>query len=77
MKGSSPLARGLPLGTSVLICDRGIIPARAGFTPSASRMSPSTGDHPRSRGVYYFADSNLQMAKGSSPLARGLLHCFT
>ena len=32
--GSSPLARGLPEMEIVLLRDGGIIPARAGFTPS-------------------------------------------
>ena len=50
--GSSPLARGLPIQA---VADRprgGIIPARAGFTPSASLRRSTARDHPRSRGVY-------------------------
>ena len=52
VQGSSPLARGLRDGVGHRRRQRGIIPARAGFTSlSPSRSSPS-GDHPRSRGVY-------------------------
>ena len=71
--GSSPLARGLPLCQSTPITSSGIIPARAGFTtptPSA-RCRPT--DHPRSRGVYVAVADATVVAKGSSPLARGLL----
>ena len=71
--GSSPLARGLPHSSQTFKDIFGIIPARAGSTDQAIIDSMDHQDHPRSRGVYYFADSNLQMAKGSSPLARGLL----
>ena len=50
--GSSPLARGLPAGPHPSAGRRGIIPARAGFTPSGRRGPIRPGDHPRSRGVY-------------------------
>ena len=50
--GSSPLARGLPIPLTVECGRGGIIPARAGFTGSSGRRSPSCRDHPRSRGVY-------------------------
>ena len=50
--GSSPLARGLPAGGLGDEAAPGIIPARAGFTPTATRAPPCTADHPRSRGVY-------------------------
>ena len=72
-EGSSPLARGLRR------CDpghrgrQGIIPARAGFTPTARTRSTASADHPRSRGGYRWVfDSSFAVA-GSSPLARGLL----
>ena len=51
-EGSSPLARGLPLDLDPEARDTGIIPARAGFTQGLDRLEASTGDHPRSRGVY-------------------------
>ena len=70
--GSSPLARGLrrphgPTGT-----DRGIIPARAGFTADDRGRSELPADHPRSRGVYGLSYPLPFTRPGSSPLARGL-----
>ena len=71
--GSSPLARGLqPVGLRVADAV-GIIPARAGSTTVDPKEVPAEKDHPRSRGVYYVADINDDLALGSSPLARGLL----
>ena len=70
--GSSPLARGL---RRRLVVDDGghrIIPARAGFTGGRCRRRCSSGDHPRSRGVYTPAAAPVATAGGSSPLARGL-----
>ena len=73
VKGSSPLARGLLtlLGRDIP-CFR-IIPARAGFTPTAAREPATTPDHPRSRGVYPVLPRLAGAVEGSSPLARGLL----
>ena len=51
-----------------------IIPARAGFTLPPAHSPISQGDHPRSRGVYQDDVSEITVASGSSPLARGLLH---
>ena len=50
----------------------GIIPARAGFTPSSRRRDRLAPDHPRSRGVYWRGDGPDHAPTGSSPLARGL-----
>ena len=50
-----------------------IIPARAGFTRSASSRACRPRDHPRSRGVYAFHRVPDPPGPGSSPLARGLL----
>ena len=50
----------------------GIIPARAGFTPSCSGSGLAAGDHPRSRGVYDNDAETGHNSDGSSPLARGL-----
>ena len=70
--GSSPLARGLPGGARQAPGARGIIPARAGFTPG-ERVSPcDETDHPRSRGVYKAVADITDTIDGSSPLARGL-----
>ena len=70
--GSSPLARGLrPRGSSARGYG-GIIPARAGFTPTSPLFLPPRPDHPRSRGVYASEDDPFATRVGSSPLARGL-----
>ena len=75
--GSSPLARGL-LGTpSRAILGYGIIPARAGFTDRLARRWRPPRDHPRSRGVYPVWGRIVRSARGSSPLARGLLQYRT
>ena len=50
--GSSPLARGLLTDCDGQWALAGIIPARAGFTPTATPSSSGPRDHPRSRGVY-------------------------
>ena len=72
--GSSPLARGLPSGRSPMVCRCGIIPARAGFTPSDTESQTRRPDHPRSRGVYCGESLCCRLIGGSSPLARGLLY---
>ena len=70
--GSSPLARGLPLGHGCGGVSSWIIPARAGFTPRSSGGCSSAADHPRSRGVYGNPAAKVVGDRGSSPLARGL-----
>ena len=70
--GSSPLARGLLLVVSRMVQQTGIIPARAGFTTWSSTPGGSSGDHPRSRGVYVSPCPRWAGRTGSSPLARGL-----
>ena len=50
--GSSPLARGLLQDLGLAPEKTGIIPARAGFTCWPPKLASSSGDHPRSRGVY-------------------------
>ena len=50
--GSSPLARGLHMICVTHPLERGIIPARAGFTNYDRFLYADTEDHPRSRGVY-------------------------
>ena len=72
-RGSSPLARGLPLTSLSASLAAGIIPARAGFTAAFSGRGRQRGDHPRSRGVYDALDQEIRADLGSSPLARGLL----
>ena len=70
--GSSPLARGLRVHDPEPVARSGIIPARAGFTTAASASRRSSGDHPRSRGVYTSWTNGPSSPRGSSPLARGL-----
>ena len=70
-RGSSPLARGTP---SLFFPARpffGLIPARAGNTPSyrVNRLSPWA--HPRSRGEHEVEVTCTSELAGSSPLARG------
>ena len=72
LRGSSPLARGLPISVWRLFVRSRIIPARAGFTGPQGRRSRNALDHPRSRGVYAKVNSDNLTAEGSSPLARGL-----
>ena len=72
--GSSPLARGLQHRRPRRRRDRGIIPARAGFTRPMTGVPTSGPDHPRSRGVYRDVAVRSALISGSSPLARGLLH---
>ena len=71
--GSSPLARGLPRRSPLLLGGPGIIPARAGFTQRVVLPVGGGEDHPRSRGVYTTPRSSSSSTEGSSPLARGLL----
>ena len=70
--GSSPLARGLQISAAPGFSFRGIIPARAGFTPGLPVHSLGGQDHPRSRGVYSPSGTRPSSCSGSSPLARGL-----
>ena len=73
--GSSPLARGLLGDRGDLFDDRGIIPARAGFTVYGRVNAKGQADHPRSRGVYEGGLRSMRGRCGSSPLARGLPEC--
>ena len=72
LRGSSPLARGLPCRDVHHLDDPGIIPARAGFTHPLHHGGLRGQDHPRSRGVYLDKRTRKDSLYGSSPLARGL-----
>ena len=72
MRGSSPLARGLPTTIRRSARRWRIIPARAGFTHRPRRHELRHRDHPRSRGVYSPRSTGMTRVGGSSPLARGL-----
>ena len=56
-----------------MVINRGIIPARAGFTSPTEKSRGRPRDHPRSRGVYTDVKGQFILLQGSSPLARGLL----
>ena len=51
--GSSPHARGLLVSKPLIEVSERIIPARAGFTMVARWRLWASGDHPRTRGVYW------------------------
>ena len=69
--GSSPLARGTPLVTSVISLWTRLIPARAGNTRESMARSPVPAAHPRSRGEHILVHGLAPPRFGSSPLARG------
>ena len=71
--GSSPRVRGLPHQDDDLLVLHGIIPARAGFTPSPTRSLSRARDHPRACGVYLAPPGLSSGDQGSSPRVRGLL----
>ena len=50
--GSSPLTRGTPVSSSLLVPGQGLIPAYAGNTPSHSGPRALTWAHPRLRGEH-------------------------
>ena len=72
IRGSSPLARGLPAHPATTPDAKRIIPARAGFTRRLLDRHLTGADHPRSRGVYATRTRRMDLPGGSSPLARGL-----
>ena len=71
MGGSSPLARGTLLSGAKDAVGGGLIPARAGNTPSQTSAPTCGGAHPRSRGEHAGASWPHRSPPGSSPLARG------
>ena len=70
--GSSPRVRGLHGEVGLPASGRRIIPARAGFTPSAPRGPRPGRDHPRACGVYTVKWVSRRPGGGSSPRVRGL-----
>ena len=71
--GSSPLVRGAPARMHALGGPCGIIPARAGSTPTSPQRSQTSRDHPRSCGEHKACRQCMVPKKGSSPLVRGAL----
>ena len=70
-RGSSPLARGTPVGLLCVAVCLGIIPACAGNTKSDTFPLKLSKDHPRLRGEHSALIFSGVMIGGSSPLARG------
>ena len=71
--GSSPLARGKRGSSPGWRRTTGLIPARAGKTPTRALRPRSVKAHPRSRGENGWGWDRGQGEHGSSPLARGKL----
>ena len=69
--GSSPLARGTPIGRPRLLRHHRFIPARAGNTCLQKTDAPEPTVHPRSRGEHPIRSRLVESKRGSSPLARG------
>ena len=71
LAGSSPLTRGKRGPRKPFRDGRGLIPAHAGKTWTASPQLPRTWAHPRSRGENAGPIDAKSSALGSSPLTRG------
>ena len=72
IRGSPPLARGIPsILTSGLRCPR-ITPACAGNTNKYLTFCEYPWDHPRLRGEYFLIEVVKALVTGSPPLARGI-----
>ena len=71
--GSSPHVRGAQSGILIKCACRGIIPACAGSTSTASTTRRSGRDHPRMCGEHLGMTENEARARGSSPHVRGAL----
>ena len=71
IEGSSPLVRGALEPPCRLVHCGGIIPARAGSTPTSRDPHRQSRDHPRSCGEHWSLPAVLSTAAGSSPLVRG------
>ena len=70
-RGSSPLARGARSPLHQIVRGDGIIPARAGSTPSSTRAGPVPRDHPRSRGEHLEARRHRCPVRGIIPARAG------
>ena len=71
--GSSPHVRGAPHGSGLPGTGRGIIPACAGSTYSATILREAKRDHPRMCGEHTFHRCSHPPSSGSSPHVRGAL----
>ena len=71
--GIIPALAGIHYRDSWVLKCSGIIPALAGNTPGSGSFSPSTTDHPSSRGEYGAGENVNMIGNGSSLLSRGIL----
>ena len=71
--GSSPHARGTPVGGRHVDTDQRFIPACAGNAPSATSKASAKSVHPRMRGERQCLAATRLKSVGSSPHARGTL----
>ncbi len=71
VKGSPPLARGKHRSYRVACVARRITPACAGKTRRSIYVRKITQDHPRLRGENSSTETDMEVVKGSPPLARG------
>ena len=74
MVGSSPRVRGKPSTTKGMKRHERLIPARAGKTPQAVMLEPTSRAHPRACGENDRSVSVALDPKGSSPRVRGKHH---
>ena len=72
MMGSPPLTRGIHDFSCEHLMDYGITPAHAGNTLYFFIIGCVPGDHPRSRGEYFFKLQRRIVEVGSPPLTRGI-----
>ena len=72
-EGSSPRGRGKPYGLDSQLALSGLIPARAGKTPSTASLSTSRPAHPRAGGENAKLEKAAAPEPGSSPRGRGKL----
>ena len=72
LRGSPPLARGIPIKAKITRSSSRITPACAGNTSGFSGFCSSCKDHPRLRGEYKERAKKSRPSWGSPPLARGI-----
>ena len=77
LAGSSPHARGLPLGVGLPLRTPRIIPACAGFTCARVCVCRCVWDHPRMRGVYDQLVGDQQVLPWIIPACAGFTQCHS
>ena len=74
-EGSPPRVRGKELGYVHVVWLRGITPARAGKSLSATRLAERAKDHPRACGEKLSGSCRYHSCTGSPPRVRGKVCC--